>query len=395
MPLRLPAAPFAAVLLLALSAPPGQAGDFVDSAGRRVTLPDRITRVMPAGPTADVLIFVLTPEKLVGWSRAPHTNYLPARYARLPLSGQLTGPNPTATPETVMRLRPDLIVDAAAVTPDRAAFADQIQRQTGVPYILVDNSIPRMPAMLRDVGTMLGVAERGEDLAIYAEHALRAIRGQLLIQPSDKRPRVYYARRNDGLETALPGSPASNGIDEAGAINVAGALGSDERVLITREQIIAWNPDVVISAQRPFYEQVLRDPAWRQLSAVRNKRVYLTPTSPFGWVDEPPGVNRLLGLFWQAGLFYPNDLAEDLRTTVQEFYEKFYRIKLNDKQLEVLVKPAEAKYDPSKRLASEALLRLETPAGAAPQTGPVPGLPPPGRRGLMPTPATPGAMPKY
>lgn len=396
MPRRLPAALLAA-LLVALSGAAGQAGEFTDSAGRRVILPDHIARIMPAGPSADVLVFVLAPEKLVGWSRARRGAYLPARAARLPVTGQLTGPTPTATAAEVARLHPDLILDAGMVTPAKAAFADQIQQQTGVPYILVDSSIPRMPALLRTMGTLLGKGERGEDLALYAEHAIRAIRGRLLIEPADKRQRIYYGRRSDGLETALPGSPAAEAIDEVGAINVAAPLGRDERVVVTREQIVGWNPDIIIAAERSFYNSLLRDPGWRQLKAVRGKRVYLAPDNPFGWIDEPPGVNRLLGLYWLLDVLYPDELAEDLGTTVQDFYDKFYKTKLAPKQLAALIKAARPHVRPSRNLLSSTLMNAAPPPAGAPAY--VPGLPPPGRRGLLnspppPIPITPG-NPKY
>ncbi len=34
--------------------------------------------------------------------------------------------------------------------------------------------------------------------------------------------------------------------------------------------------------------------------AVRDGRVHLSPKLPFGWVDFPPSVNRLIGLWWLA-----------------------------------------------------------------------------------------------
>ena len=56
-------------LFVTVFAMPGRAADFVDSAERYVVLPDRIGRVMAADQSAAVLVFVLAPEKLVGWSR--------------------------------------------------------------------------------------------------------------------------------------------------------------------------------------------------------------------------------------------------------------------------------------------------------------------------------------
>src|SRR4051794_35334676 len=66
---RSPAALVAALLLLLLAAVPGHAADFVDAAGRRVLLPPVITRIMPAERNAEVLLYVLAPEKLAGVER--------------------------------------------------------------------------------------------------------------------------------------------------------------------------------------------------------------------------------------------------------------------------------------------------------------------------------------
>ena len=107
MPFRLPYARIA-FLFLALFAVSGRAADFVDSAERYVAIPDRIGRVMAADQSAAVLVFVLAPEKLVGWSR-PLTReqraYLPAKFARLPSTGQLSGPTPTASRQRTPRCR--------------------------------------------------------------------------------------------------------------------------------------------------------------------------------------------------------------------------------------------------------------------------------------------------
>ena len=78
MPLRSPAAVLAAVLLSALavfiSAGPARSADFTDAAGRRVVLPAQISRILPAEPNAEVLVFVLAPDKLVALSGLPGRN---------------------------------------------------------------------------------------------------------------------------------------------------------------------------------------------------------------------------------------------------------------------------------------------------------------------------------
>ncbi|MBV9858725.1 MAG: ABC transporter substrate-binding protein [Alphaproteobacteria bacterium] len=387
-----------ALLLLGFVAVPVGAADFTDSAQRRVVLPDRIGRVMAANPSAEVLVFALAPDKLAGWTRplgSMQRPYVPARFANLPVTGRITGPNPTATIDTVRRLRPDLVIDAGMLTPERIALADAIQQQTGVPCILVDDSIQRTPTILRAIGVVLGVADRGNDLATFAEHAIVGLRGRLLIRPADDRPRVYYGRRPDGLETALPGSPAGEDINEAGAINVAAGLGRDARILVSRDQLRGWDPNVIIAEDRSFYDALLRDPLWRNLDAVRYKRIYLAPANPFGWIDDPPGINRLIGLYWLSSVLYPDMSQEDLRSTVRDFYDKFYGMKLTDAQIEGLLRLAEARVGETRRpTGGEPLVGL----GAAPPvpipTGPTyPTATPPGRGGPTPGGTVPNVPP--
>jgi iron complex transport system substrate-binding protein len=143
MSLRLPATPTTFLFLLLLGAH-GRAADFVDSTERYVAVPDRIGRVMAADQSAAVLIYVLAPEKLVGWSRPlsrEQRAFIPAKQARLPVVGQLTGLNPTVAPDVVARLRPDLIVETGVASPEAAAFADAIQQRTGIPYVVLDGGI--------------------------------------------------------------------------------------------------------------------------------------------------------------------------------------------------------------------------------------------------------------
>jgi iron complex transport system substrate-binding protein len=370
MPLRSPAAQIVA-LCLALFAVPSRAADFVDSAERYVVIPDRLGRVMAANQSAALLVYVLAPEKLLGWSwplTRQQQTYLPAKYARLPVVGQLTGPAPTAAADAVTRLRPDLIIDTGIVSPEAAARADAIQQQTRVPYILIDGSIQHIPNSLETVGGMLGVAERGQNLADYARTAIDNLRGRLLVTESSSRPLVYYGRGADGLETGLAGAQVMASIDQVGVINVAGRLESGELTRVTRDQIRAWDPAIIIAQQRSFYNALQRDRGWRGVTAVTNKRIYLAPAEPFGWIDDPAGVNRIIGLSWLTALFYPDVYQEDLRTNVREFYDNFYRIKLTDRQLEALLRTAEAGTGETSRALGVPLL------GAEPV--PLPGGPP-------------------
>jgi len=389
MPLRSLAVRVAVLVISLLAAAPAGAAAFVDSAGRRVNLPDRIERIMPAGPASAVFVYVLVPNKLIGWteplSRAQRA-LMPVKFARLRVIGHLGGANPTATAADVIRLHPDLIIGYGVLSPPTIALADRIQQQTGVPYILLDDSIQQMPDTLRQVGQVVGAGDHGLAVTSYAYHAIEALRGQLLISPATGRPLVYYGRGSDGLETGLPGSPAAANVDQAGVINVATGLGRGGSVRITRAQLLSWNPQIIVAQERSFYNALLHDPQWRGLAAVRAKRVYLAPAAPFGWIDAPPGVNRAIGLYWLSNLFYPDLYQEDLRTIAREFYQLFYGVAINDRQLEAMLRPAEANPGETRRGANVPLLEAEPPPlPAIPPAGETPPAPPggiPGRGGL-------------
>ena len=109
---------------------------------------------------------------------------------------------------------------------------------------------------------------------------------------------------------------------------------------ISREQLLSWNPGIIIAEDPRFFDALRRDRAWRGLSAVREKKVYLEPSEPFGWINDPPGVNRLIGLYWLATLFYDFPGYEDLRGIACEFYDKFYRLRLTNAQLNNMLTPA-------------------------------------------------------
>jgi iron complex transport system substrate-binding protein len=398
MPLRSPAA-WMAVLLLLLFPGSGRAATFVDATERYVIVPDHIARVMTVSPPADVLVFVLAPEKLVGWS-TPLTRaqraYLPAKFARIPSVLGAASPNPAETAQAVARLRPDLVIDCGPVSPEAAARADQIQQQTGVPYIVLDNSIQTTPHTLRMIGAMLGAGERGDDLGKYADYAIDALRGTLLIAPADERPLVYYGRGPDGLETGLGGSQATAALDEAGVINVAAHLGRGGLTRVTRDQIFAWDPQIIIAHQRSFYNSLLHSAAWRGLAAVANKRVYLAPADPFGWVDDPPGANRMIGLYWLGALFYPSQYQQDLGANVIDFYNKYYGVKVNEKQVEALVRPAIGNLQPAGGQVPVPLLSAEpVPLPSPGPNAPAPGNRPPGHGGLgVPAPPAPPSTPQ-
>jgi iron complex transport system substrate-binding protein len=300
-----------------------------------VPIPAKVSRVFPAGPPAAILLYTLAPDLLIGWPRANRTEecvYLLPEICARPEVGRITGRGNTANLETVLALKPDLILDVGSTSATYVSLADRVQEQTGIPYALLDGRFAGIASSYRSLGSLIGRPDDAEKLARYTEETLKTILGRVEPIAVNERPKVYYARGPRGLGTGLGGSINVETIEML-ARNVAGetsgGLGN-----VSIEQILLWNPDVIVTIDQEFASFVRSDPSWASVKAVRDNRVHLSPKMPFGWVDFPPSVNRLIGLWWLAKILYPERFPEDLKTRAKDFYSLFYHVTPTEAQID-------------------------------------------------------------
>jgi iron complex transport system substrate-binding protein len=323
-----------------------EARDVVDSAGRKVEAPDRIERVIAAGPPASVLVTMLAPEKLIGWNRKPPPEelpYLPSIVRNLPEIGRLTGRGGTMNLEVVVAAKPDLIVDFGSVSDTYVSLADRVQSQTSIPYLLIDGHFTKTIAAVRLLGGILGVDARAEALAERMQRILGEIDGVTAAIPPAARPRVYLARGTNGLETGNRGSINTEIIERVGAVNVVDAGVRGGLVTVSLEQAVAWNPDTIVTVDPAVAEHIRSDPAWAPIDAVRRGRIFVSPKLPYGWVDAPPSINRWIGLQWLARVMFPGKFQGDIRDAARDFYRQFYQVDVSGPELDALLAGAETK----------------------------------------------------
>lgn len=145
----------------------------------------------------------------------------------------------------------------------------------------------------------------------------------------------------EGRADSRPGSKArltwraSNG--SARAILLLSAWGPGGIVTVSAEQLLAWNPEVVIIIESDFFTAARSDDVWKSVKAVRDGRLYVAPTEPFPWLDFPPSVNRLIGLKWLGRVLYPQQFPEGLREETRRFYGLFYHHAADERQLDALL----------------------------------------------------------
>ena len=297
--------------------------------------PAKVERVYAAGPPASILVFAIAPDKLTGWTRAMRPNeaaFFDERYAQLPELGRLTGRGNTANLEVVLKAKTDLIVDVGSTGGTYRSLADQVEQQTRIPYALLDGRIESTPAALRALGKLMG--DDAEKLAAWYERELADAKQR--VSRARQHPLVYYGRSPSGLQTGGKGSINVEVLEFLGARNAA-AEARAGLVSVSFEQVLLWNPEVILTTDPNFWQLARTDRRWRAVSAVEQGRVYLSPHLPFGWFDFPPGANRLLGIWWAGKLLYPMEFDVDLRAKVTEFHRRFYHRAPSAAQLDAML----------------------------------------------------------
>jgi iron complex transport system substrate-binding protein len=281
------------VCLLLLLAGGAHAAGIVDATGRSIDVPDQVMRVLPAGRPAAVLLAALAPDLMLGWPQSPSPDaaaWLPDTVAALPQIPPVSGDR-----AAIIALHPDLIVDYGTVNDRYIALAKGTQDATGIATLLLDGHLAKLPEVLRGLGQVLHREARAEVLARLAEATLAAADG------GHAALRAVYVRGAQGTEVAVPGSDAAEVPELLGWKVLAPAAAADEHHGFrpaTLAQIAALDADVLLFASPAMRQTVAQSPDWRALRAVREGHAWIVPASPFGWLAEPPSINRLLGLAW-------------------------------------------------------------------------------------------------
>ncbi len=274
--------------------------------------------VLAAGQPAAVLVWCLAPGRLLGWPRQPTAEtlaMLPARAAALPQIGALTSGGGPANLEAMAALRPALVIDYGDTDPAYVAIGERLRERLGADWRLIDGDLTRSPQALVEAGNLLGVSARGAQLADRVASVLDAWSG------GPQGPAFYYARGGDGLETAFAGALGTEVLEGAGWANVA--VGGRDIGRVTREQVAAWDPEAIVTLDAGFANRIAGDPLWRRRRNGGRRRLLLLPEAPFGWVDRPPSINRLLGCAWLGGRPFAADQrapAETIRDLARTLY---------------------------------------------------------------------------
>ncbi len=305
---------------------------FSDDLGRQVTLPTNIERVAPSGNPAQILLYSLAPDKMVGWANKPREyqmHYIAEKYRELPEFGAFYGKRGNLNLEALLAADAQLVVDFGEKKKDIVEQLDQLQAKIGVPIIFIEGDVDSMGDAYRRLGEVLNCAERAEQLAVFCE--------QTMAYAEDKRSqvkmpvKVYLGDGDRGYEAISASNIHGRVIDLVGAVNVADieTSGGKGGNLISAEQLLNWQPDVVLFNRQQAYQSAQSDELFQSLGTTN----YLVPNALYNWMGRPPSINQLMGVYWLGNLLYPELYDVDVKQKAKQFYALFFNYEISDQEL--------------------------------------------------------------
>ena len=311
---------------------------FTDSVGREVTVPAQIDKVALSGPMAQIVLFALCPDKLVGISNAwdeSAAQYLDTEYYNLPLLGQLYGGKGELNLETLLESGAQVVIDVGEAKGSIVEDLDALQEQTTIPFVHIDAALATMDETYTLLGDLLGMPDEAKALADYCRSTYDRA---LTIADSVEKANLLYITGDAGLNVIAQGAYHAEVIDllsnNLAVVDEPSSKGTGNEV--DMEQILNWNPDVILFAPDSIYDTVAGDAAWQGVTAIQNGAYYEVPMGPYNWMGFPPSVQRLLGMLWMAKVLYPEAADYDLYTEAAEYFELFYHCELTREQYDAL-----------------------------------------------------------
>lgn len=229
--------------------------------------------------------------------------------------------------EGCIALKPDLVILPKKLTEQAKTLSD-----AGITVIVIN---PENEKLLKEsiemVATATGTTEKAKKLLSYYDEQYAKL--EKLTKDSKEKPSVYLAGTSDILTVASGKMYQNSVIEKAGGVNVAKDLTDDQWAKISYEQLLKYNPDMIVIIPEAEFtkEDVLKDPQLENLNAVKNKAVYEMPSDFEAW--DSPVPSCVLGSMWLASIIDEEGYSfDDFKNDAASFYKEFYNVDI-DKEL--------------------------------------------------------------
>jgi iron complex transport system substrate-binding protein len=314
------------------------AATLVDDANRMIALPQSTERVMAAGAPAEIMLYTLVPERLVGWNHAPSEalkRLIPDNLEPKVIIKRLPERDGPEADGEMLALKPDIVIDYGDIAEGYKGLGDAVTARTGIPYPIFRGRLRQVPETYRKLGRLLHVEDRAEKLADLVSGILLKYGDSL--NRTGHPPRLYVTGEADGRVPVFVDDSDWELYEILGALDVAGNFDEAHYKEPEIADIAKWQPDAIVTTNPRFLDTVARDPAWQQVKAVKEKRVYLSPRLPYSWAGRPPSVNRILGIPWASYVLSGKPFDAEFYADMGALLNGMYHLDLKEADIKALM----------------------------------------------------------
>jgi iron complex transport system substrate-binding protein len=305
-------------------------------------MPTDIHRILALHPIPTTLLELLAPTQIVSVDtslarslKADDARFTPERMSSLKSSPATGVYFKGLDPEELVKLHPDVVITMTGDT-----NIEREQNQTGIPFCAMSKApTASYETTIRLIGQIVGRADRANQMAAFWAQTVASVQARTATVPAERRPALMYTGKNGDI-LGIPGKETVFGstIETAGGRYVGDMLpvghADTENSPVSIEQIVTWDPDVVIVASTSTKTRLMSDPRWRTIKVVRDGRVYV-PTQYGG----PDGLQAVLGMVRTQGVLLDHDDANAraaIADAMQNYYMLFYGHTLTPTQTDQL-----------------------------------------------------------
>ena len=212
----------------------GPSREITDDAGRRVSIPAQVDRVVSLAPNLTEIVFAVgAGNRLVG--RTSYCDYPPEAKA-IPEVGDTIHPNI----EPIIALKPQVVLVSTASQLE--VFTQQLQGQSIAVFVTDPHDLEGVFRSIEQIGEIVGEKDRASQLVQKLQERTNAVQQAVKLKPL---VRVFYQASNEPLYTAGRDSFVTDLMRRAGAASVtADVPGAWPKY--SNESALAARPEAVI-----------------------------------------------------------------------------------------------------------------------------------------------------
>ncbi len=237
-------------------------------------------------------------------------------------------------PEQMLELNPDIIV-----TLNKDANAATLQEQTGKDMLILSkDTLENYAISMRILGEVIGNTSEAYEIADYWMEQVDGVSAKTKNITQADRPRVYHVGNGGIYSIVGKDTIMASIVDIAGGYNLGNEVsnnenGTNESIEVSMEQILAWNPDIIIAPNKTQYDEIINSAEWQKLDAVKNDKVYCQ--LKYAFMD---GLLAVPGLLWcHMILTDPNDqlLWQEYLDTSKKYLKIMFKYNVSEDELSI------------------------------------------------------------